>query len=111
MPGSITTMATWQAFEKVPGGSNVARASSPYRRSSSSRCAWKWTSLASSGIGMAARASPRMRAVPSASSTSAGLASSRDAATFRSWLATISAPRPAAPPPMTIERLPQVPQP
>ena len=29
VPGSITTMAAWQALEKVPGGSNVARASSP----------------------------------------------------------------------------------
>ena len=49
--------------------------------------------------------------MPSASSTSAGLASSWLAAILRSWLATMSAARPAAPPPMTTERLPQVPQP
>ena len=29
VPGSITTMAAWQALENVPGGSNVARASRP----------------------------------------------------------------------------------
>ena len=49
--------------------------------------------------------------MPPASSMSAGLASSRLAATFLSWPATMSAARPAAPPPITTERLPQVPQP
>ncbi len=41
VPGSIATIATWQALENVPGGSNVARASRPPRSTSASRWAWK----------------------------------------------------------------------
>ena len=49
--------------------------------------------------------------MPSASSMSAGLASSWLAAILLSCPATTSAARLAAPPPITTERLPQVPQP
>src|SRR6266702_303779 len=78
--------------------------------SSGSRWAWKWAILASSLTGMAARLSPRTRAAPSASSMSVALASSRDAAAARSWCARRSAARAAAPPPITMDRLPLVPQ-